>query len=290
MVNQPFSSAEWNRRVTGLAPAGARPVTVVNPLSSDGAELPLSLVPNLLLDAARNRRQFEPWIRAFEIARAFWSGDGGAPEERAVIGGIACGKMPASGIFAEARNESFYDAKGIVEALLAGLRVSAVRWSRDGVPPFLHPGKAATIRREDRVLGYLGGVHPDVAKAADLEGDVWVFEIAVGELAACALPPIVVEALAKYPPVVRDLALVADETFEARAVIDMLSQHPDLLVENVLLFDVYRGSPIPAGKKSLAYSIAYRAPERTLTDDEVNALHRRLTEMLRTRLGVEPRT
>jgi phenylalanyl-tRNA synthetase beta chain len=89
--------------------------------------------------------------------------------------------------------------------------------------------------------------------------------------------------------VVRDLAIVADEDLPAQTVLDTIAECPDLLVEDVHLFDVYRGSPLPAGKKSLAYSIAYRAADRTLTDEEVNRLHQRLVETVTNRLGVRLR-
>jgi phenylalanyl-tRNA synthetase beta chain len=85
---------------------------------------------------------------------------------------------------------------------------------------------------------------------------------------------------------VRDLAIVADETFEAQAVLETIDVCSDLPVESAQLFDLYRGDPLPAGKKSLAYSIAYRDPSRTLTDEEVNRLHRSLVERITRQLGV----
>jgi phenylalanyl-tRNA synthetase beta chain len=205
-----------------------------------------------------------------------------------VVGGVLLGFTPQRGLLGDARAESFYDAKGVVEALLEGLRVGPVRWAAGDAPSFLHPGKAALARRDGDVLGYVGGLHPEVAKAADL-GEAWAFELDFEKLGSYASPRITFQTLPKYPAIVRDLAIVADETFEAQAVLDTIDLCSDLPVENARLFDLYRGHPLPAGKKSLAYSIAYRDPTRTLTDEEVNRLHQSLIERVTRRLEVELR-
>jgi len=289
MICLRFVSAAWNQRIRGLAPAEALPVQILNPLSADAAEMRHSLLPNLLAAARRNRNQGEAWLRAFEIGTVFWSDAAGRAEERQVLGGVLCGPVPARGALREDREESFYDAKGVVEALLGGLRVPAVEWRREEISAHLHPGKAAVVRCDGDLLGVLGCVHPQVARAADLAGDLWAFELDFAKLGSYASRNFKFRSLPKYPGVIRDLAIVADEDLEAQAVLDAIARCPDLLVEDVRLFDVYRGAPLPAGKKSLAYSISYRAADRTLTDEEVNRLHQRLVAALTSRLGVELR-
>jgi phenylalanyl-tRNA synthetase beta chain len=135
----------------------------------------------------------------------------------------------------------------------------------------------------------VGGLHPEVARAADLDGEAWVFELDFEKLESYAPRRITFQPLPKYPAIVRDLAIVADEGFEAQAVFDVIASCSDLPVESTRLFDLYRGSPLPVGKKSLAYSIAYRAADRTLTDDEVNRLHQGLVDRVTRKLGVELR-
>ena len=187
------------------------------------------------------------------------------------------------------RAESFYDAKGVVEALLDELRVGRVEWTSRDLPSFLHPGKAAVVRAQGALLGYVGGLHPQIAKVLDLEPPPWTFELDIEKLESYAPRRITFQPLPKYPAVVRDLAIVADEGFEAESVLDTIASCSDLPVESARLFDLYRGKPLPSGKKSLAYSIAYRAPDRTLTDDEVNRLHQSLIERVTRELGVELR-
>ena len=260
-----------------------RGIGLRNPMSTDAMEMRVSLLPGLLAVVAHNRRQGESWVRSFEIGNVFWTD--GTIRERKVIGGVLLGSVPQRGLLGDSRPESFYDAKGVVEALLEGLGVAPVRWGALELPSFLHPGKAATVRREADVLGYAGGLHPEVAKAADV-GDAWGFELDFAKLESYARRRFTFQPLPKYPAIVRDLAIVADETFEAQAVLETIDVCSDLPVESAQLFDLYRGDPLPAGKKSLAYSIAYRDPSRTLTDEEVNRLHQSLIERITRQLGV----
>jgi phenylalanyl-tRNA synthetase beta chain len=283
MICRRFVGTQWNLRVSGVAPSGVRGIALRNPMSTDATEMRVSLLPGLLAAAAHNRRQGESWVRSFEIGNVFWTD--GTIQERKVIGGVLLGAVPQRGLLRDSRPESFYDAKGVVEALLEGLGVASVRWGAADVPSFLHPGKAATVRREADVLGYVGGFHPEVAKAADV-GEVWGFELDFAKLESYARRRFTFQPLPKYPAIVRDLAIVADETFEAQAVLETIDVCSDLPVESAQLFDLYRGDPLPAGKKSLAYSIAYRDPSRTLTDEEVNRLHQSLIERITRQLGV----
>ena len=138
-------------------------------------------------------------------------------------------------------------------------------------------------------VGYVGGLHPQIAKVLDLEPPPWTFELDFEKLESYAPRRITFQPLPKYPAVVRDLAIVADEGFEAESVLDTIASCSDLPVESARLFDLYRGKPLPAGKKSLAYSISYRAADRTLTDTEVNEVHARLIAALQDALQVEPR-
>jgi phenylalanyl-tRNA synthetase beta chain len=283
MICRRFVGAEWNRQVSGLAPSGVRGIALRNPMSTDATEMRISLLPGLLATAAHNRRQGESWVRSFEIGNVFWTD--GTIRERRVVGGVLLGSLPQRGLLGDSRPESFYDAKGVVEALLEGLRVAPSRWGGQELPSFLHPGKAATVRRGSDVLGYVGGLHPEIAKAADV-GEAWGFELDFAKLESYAPRRFTFQPLPKYPAIVRDLAIVADETFEAQAVLETIDVCSDLPVESARLFDLYRGHPLPVGKKSLAYSIAYREPSRTLTDEEVNRLHQSLIERVTRQLGV----
>jgi phenylalanyl-tRNA synthetase beta chain len=180
----------------------------------------------------------------------------------------------------------------MVQNLLAGLTIpdDEVRWVPLADVALLHPGKAARIDVAGRSLGSAGALHPGVAQALDLAGEVWVFELDFEEVAHYRPRRVGVRGLPRFPAVTRDIAVVVDDVFLAEAILEEVRALGDPLVESASIFDCYRGAPIPEGKKSLAYTIAYRASDRTLTDDEVNAAHDRVRAHLGARFALTLRS
>jgi phenylalanyl-tRNA synthetase beta chain len=163
-----------------------------------------------------------------------------------------------------------------------------MRWERAEDAPF-HPGKSAWMRIEGDTVGVCGALHPDVELELAVDAPCWVFELDIERVLSYCPPRRVFAGLPRYPGVVRDIAMMVDEDFASETVVHFVRQWRPDLIEDVGLFDAYRGAPIPIGKKSLAYSIAYRAVERTLTDEEVNTLHAELVAALTRGLAVELR-
>jgi phenylalanyl-tRNA synthetase beta chain len=139
------------------------------------------------------------------------------------------------------------------------------------------------------VVGAVGALHPEAETDLDLGADHWVFELDLEKLLSYRPPRRVFVDLPRFPAVARDLAVVVDAEFASNRIIHFVLQWRKDRVEDVSLFDEYVGAPIPDGKKSLAYAISYRAAERTLTDDEVNALQAELIEKLKAEFAVELR-
>jgi len=165
-----------------------------------------------------------------------------------------------------------------------------IRWERATTIPFLHPGKAAMILIDGTACGVAGAVHPAHCVALDLAEIPWVFELDLAPLLTHARTTVRYQLLPRFPTTVRDVALVADETLPVQAVIDAVDALANPLIVEVRLFDQYRGNPIPQNKRSLAYSIAYRATDRTLTALEVNTLHAEVIAHLARTLDVEVRS
>jgi phenylalanyl-tRNA synthetase beta chain len=138
-------------------------------------------------------------------------------------------------------------------------------------------------------LGVAGALHPTVCAELGLSETPWAFELDFAALVRFAHPVTTYQPLPRFPVVVRDVAIVADEELPVQSVTDAINALANPLIVSVRLFDLYRGDPIPAHKKSLAYSIAYRAMARTLTASEVNALHAQVVHHLVQTLGVEIR-
>ncbi len=271
-------------------------IALHNPISAELAVMRTSLVPSLLRNAAHNLRQRVEDLRLYEIASVYHPHAPGAVAETPAreemrVGGIAMGRRHAIGWATGGDPVDFYDLKAALEGVLEALGVDGVRWVHGG-GAWLHPRSAATLSwtatdGAAHVLGVAGEVHPRTAAAFELPRGVLAFDLAFEELAAAArLVPGHAD-VPRFPAVLRDLAVVVADEIEARAVVDLVREEP--LACDVALFDVYRGPPIPAGRKNLAMAIRYRAPDRTLTDAEADEAHARIVERLQAAVGAELR-
>jgi phenylalanyl-tRNA synthetase beta chain len=182
--------------------------------------------------------------------------------------------------------------KGVVENVLerAGVAACECAWQRVLDVPFLHPGMSASVGAGGTTLGVVGALHPGVAQVLDLPTEIILAELDFWGVGQYRPRRFGVRPLPRFPSVTRDIAMVVDEDFTADAICHEVRGLAEPLIESVRLFDCYQGAPIPAGKKSLAYSIAYRASDRTLTDDEVNVLHERVRRHLTGRFALELRS
>ena len=281
-VTLSFAAAETNRRFPGLGVPGAA-VQLANPINRDEPELRRSLLPGLLAAWRTNRNQGARGLTAFSVGRVFWRLDG--PAEAWRLAGVLVGELPRHGLGA-ARAADFGDAKGMVELLLDRLRVlDRVRFTPTDAAPF-HPGKSAALHCEGQVVGLVGAIHPEVAWELELDAPAWGFELDIEKLLPYCPQQSVFVGLPRFPAAVRDVAVVVDEGFPSERVVQFVREWRPDLIEEVSLFDTYAGASIPSGQKSLAYTIAYRATDRTLTDEEVNALQTELRGALTRALGV----
>ncbi len=282
-------SAEENRTFPGLPELGGGPVSLVNPPSTEAGELRRSLLPGLLHCLDENVRHGEPLVAAFAVGRVY-AREGDSYHEGSTRGLLWGGTGPPAAIGEAARPATFYDVKGALELVFERLAISGVRWEPiESEAPYLHPGKAARIIVGGVLCGVAGALHPDVGAARGLEGDTWTTELDMLRVVQYCPRRVVFRQLPRFPAVLRDVAVVVESGFQAQQILDTMREVAPPLVEEVRVFDQYVGAPIPEGKKSVAYSISYRAPDRTLTDEEVNALHESLVARLIERLPVEVR-
>jgi phenylalanyl-tRNA synthetase beta chain len=285
-VNFSFVAA---RDLEALGGAGAAPaIALKNPITADLAVMRTSLVPSLLRNAAHNRRQRVEDVRLHEIARAYLPGAGsGTPsDERTEVAGVLLGRRSPVGWTGAPDAVDFHDAKAAVEAVLEALGVAGAAFEAPG-PGWLHPRHSAQVRAGAAALGEVGELHPRVADAFELPRGVLAFRLSLDALLGAARLVPSYRPIPRLPAVLRDLAVVVDEAVTAAAVEALVRE--EALVEAVTLFDVYRGAPLPAGRKNLALAITYRAPDRTLTDAEADAAHARILERLARGVGAELR-
>jgi len=259
-------------------------IPVHNPMSSEQSRLRPTLLPSLINTIASNLR-FQSRVAIFEMAHVFLPPLDPLPTEcqRLTIA-LAGQRAPES--WANDRGAyDFYDLKAAVEGAFAVIgRVPTFTPERGA---WLHPGRSAVVRADSgEVIGRLGQVHPRVAERFDVEGvELYAAELDLDVLLALAREEITVRSLPRYPAVQRDLAGIVNDQHSHEEIEAAVRRAAGSLLDQVALFDVYRGSPVPEGHRSLAYSLTFRAPDRTLTEDEVGSAMRAVEQAIVTQFG-----
>ncbi|MCW2276764.1 phenylalanine--tRNA ligase subunit beta [Heliophilum fasciatum] len=268
-------------------------VAVTNPLSEEQGIMRSIILPNLLEVAARNSSRRTTDIGIFELGSVFAHPASPEPlkelpEERKKLAALLMGQ-PAAGWRQKPGPYDFYDLKAVIEKLLACLKINGVTWQATGALPYLHPGRAALLTVEQdgatMELGWIGEVHPDVTEAYDLPGRPVAMELDVQLLTMLARAFGEYKALPRFPSTDRDMAMLLPETVPASQVEAVIAATGGTLVDRWRLFDLYQGAQIPAGYRSLAYTLRYQASDRTLTDDEVNQAHEAIKAALTAQVG-----
>jgi len=247
-------------------------VKIANPLNFERAAMRTTLLVGLLENLKRAATRYEQIFRQFEIGRIFEDVGGELPRETLLVAGVMAG--PRDGWIGEDPGDvDYYDVKGVVEAFVREMRgPSPVFEPAEDLRGF-HPKRSSRVTVDGAEVGSFGELHPDALAAQKLQRGAVGFEIDLMRLWAARIVPRAV-LLMEYPPMGRDVAFLVDEAQDAGPLRDALVEHCGDLAVRVALFDVYRGKGIEEGKKSLAFSVEYRSAERTLTDEEVDTLHR----------------
>ena len=185
--------------------------------------------------------------------------------------------------------ETFFTLKGELEAILVGLRMPKASYSAVSDNPTYHPGRCAAVSIQGVELGYMGQIHPLVAKNYGMDTEVYCVEIDFTKLFALRLPDPTYKPLPKYPTVSRDLAIVCDEAVTVAQAEDVITAAAGKLLQNIRLFDIYRGTGVAEGKKSMAFSLELRADDRTLTDADSEGVVTKVLTALKDKLNAELR-
>ena len=279
VLNYSFISPRWIEKLNLPDDDPRRSaVTLRNPLGEDTSVMRTSLVPSMLNTVAANLNRGIAAGRLFELSKVFVPAEkaGELPEEKAAL---------CVGCFGE--DVDFYTVKNIVVWLLAKFGVTAaIEAAGDG---YYHPGRRAVMTADGVRIAALGEIHPDVAEAFDISRRVYVAEIDLDALMPMEKDFYGVKPLPKFPAVTRDIAVVVAEKVGAGSMMDLIRKTAQKTLEDVKLFDIYRGDKLGLGVKSVAYSITLRAPDRTLTDEEINATMEKVLKALNQQFGAELR-
>ena len=243
-----------------------QPLALANPISADLAVMRTSLWPGLLKALVYNQKRQQSRIRLFEHGLNFIPSADGLRQEP-YLAGVAAGVALPEQWGAPTQPLDFFDLKADVEALLALSGEPEAFTFIAAAHPALHPGQSARIERTGQPVGWLGALHPHVARELDVEGDAFVFELRLEGVQTARTPAF--RELSRFPASRRDLAIVVDEAVSARAIQDCIRQNGGELLREVWLFDVYRGRGIAEGRKSLALGLILQDFSRNLTDSVV---------------------
>ncbi|MDT4799793.1 Phenylalanine--tRNA ligase beta subunit [compost metagenome] len=261
---------------------GVKPLTLANPISADMAAMRASLWPGLIKSLQHNLNRQQPRVRLFESGLRFIGQLEGLKQEN-MLAGVVCGSRQPEG-WANGRDSiDFFDVKADVEALLGSAGALEAFTFVPGEHPALHPGQTARIERDGALVGYLGALHPELAKVLDLDHPVYLFELVLAEVARGLLPKF--SELSRFPEVRRDLALLVDRDTPAEFVLAAIRESAGEWLTDLRLFDVYHGKGIDPLRKSLAVGLTWQHPSRTLNDDEVNATTQNIVASLEQRFN-----
>lgn len=262
---------------------------IQNPLREEQSVMRTTLLPGLLDTIVYNSNRKSTDLGFFEVGAVFLPrGEGVLPDERLHLGIAACGKV-AQGWQERNGEIDFYYVKGIVEELLGLAGVTNVAFEPLATMPALHPGRAARILAGNQELGFLGELHPDVLSACELPFRVVACEMDLEKLVPVMNPQVMYRPVPRYPGVARDLAVLVPLSVPADQVQNAIFHAGGPLLRECRLFDVYQGEQVPEGYRSLAYSLLFQSPDRTLTDEEVAGIHSTILEALARDLGARQR-
>jgi phenylalanyl-tRNA synthetase beta chain len=257
------------------------PVKLDNAMSAEQEYLRTNLRSGLLSVLESNLRHEEGPIRIFELNRIYIKRENDLPEEPEILCGLMYNPEQEKVWPLHTPPFDFFTVKGIVESLLSSLNVKADY--KEVNDDSLRPGCQAEVIVSGNKLGVIGEVHPKVAAAFDITGKVYMFELNVSSLLPFAMQRNNYKPIARFPAVIRDIALVLDSNVTNKQVTEIINRFS--LVNEVTLFDVYSGKQVEAGKKSLAYRLIFQSAEHTLTDMEVDKVLEQILKKLQSALG-----
>ena len=249
---------------------------IQNPLGEDTSIMRTTALPSMLDILSRNSAYHNKAAKLYELAKIYLP-DPTLPLPKEP-------KILVLGTYGS--GETFFTLKGELEAIFTGLRMPKASYQAEKNNPTYHPGRCAKVSIQGVDLGYIGQIHPLVAKNYGMDSEIFCAEINFTDLMALQMPEPTYTPLPKYPTVSRDLAVICDEAITVAQVEDVMESAAGKLLRNIRLFDIYRGTGIPEGKKSMAFSLELRADDRTLTDADSEAVVAKVLDSLKDALGV----
>ncbi|WP_430606177.1 phenylalanine-tRNA ligase beta subunit [Enterococcus sp. AZ170] len=243
------------------------------PMSEERSVLRMNLISGLLDDVAYNVARKNTNVALYEIGRIFYQDNDpkkDLPYEENHLGIILTGNREVKDWETKETPVDFYTIKGMLEVLFDSVGLAdEISYEATKANPEMHPGRTALIKLNETIIGFVGQVHPTVAKEYEVP-ETYVAELNLQAIVEAENDAFVYQQISKFPVVSRDIALLVDESVTSQELIGTISKHAGKFLQTVHLFDVYQGDNIAEGKKSMAYSLTFVNPEATLVDEEIN--------------------
>lgn len=237
-------------------------VKISNPLGEDTSTMRTAAIGSMLDILSKNEKNKNENVKLFEIAKEYFkSFDTNLADEK---------KKLIAGFYGD--DVDFFSIKGMVLELLNSLNIPSFEANACENIPYYHPGRCASFSIDEKIIGYLGEIHPTVLKNFDIKHRVYAFEFYVDDLFSCANFNIEFTPIPKYPSIDRDLALVCDIDLPSLTLQKIIKKSAGKLLEKINIFDVYTGEQVPSGKKSIAFNLSFRSKNETLTDEQINKI------------------
>ncbi|MEI5988669.1 phenylalanine-tRNA ligase beta subunit [Enterococcus termitis] len=243
------------------------------PMSEERSVLRMNLISGLLDDVAYNVARKNNNVALYEIGRVFYQDNDPKkqlPYEENHLGIVLSGNRVVKDWQTKETPVDFYTIKGMLEVLFDSVGIAdKISYAATKDQQQLHPGRTALVKLNDTVIGFIGQVHPTVAKEYEIP-ETYAAELNLQAIIEEENDALVYQPISKFPAVSRDIALLVDESITSQELIETISKHAGKFLQSVHLFDVYQGDNITEGKKSMAYSLTFINAEATLVDDEIN--------------------
>ncbi|WAC08865.1 MAG: phenylalanine--tRNA ligase subunit beta [Thermodesulfobacteriota bacterium] len=269
-----------------------RYISISNPLSKDQSVMRTTLLPGLLLTVVTNHNHKNMDLKIFELGKVFFREEKNLlPKEKFVLSGLVCGLRAEEAWNHPQKETDFYDLKGFLENIFHIFSLKNVNFQIDKSIPYFHPGLSSQIVIGGDPIGVIGEVHPHVLDYLEISKKIFVFEVDFGKIIHyCDKKEKWAKPLPKFPSVSRDSALIVDEGIECQTIVEAIVSAKVKYLQDIKVFDLYRGDPIPSGKKSLAFRMLFQSQDRSLTDEEVNVLFENILSHLKNKMEIELRT
>ncbi len=284
-INYSFTNSELLKLIN----PDLEPIKLLNPLTEELEALRTNILTGLLKNVSDNIKYKNLNIKLFELGKIFIKDENSKTKCKEIteITGVLSGKVSNPIWNLPDRNVDFYDIKGVLEAFFNKFKIKNIKYIVPENTEFLNKNKSAIIKANDKIIGYVGEVHPDILEKFEIENiSVYCFNLKLETIFELINLIPKFEEISKFPVVERDLALLVNEEIQSSDILNVIQETENKLLKDIYIFDVYKGKNIPEGKKSIAIKLIFQDKTKTLKEEKVNKILNKIIKALNEKLNI----